>query len=98
MRRVTLAGSIGDLWRYNLEHPEKNLLSVDVMYQGSVEGMSGLTGAFTQALVAPQSVRNDYGVGWIPQGVMLSFPAHSRPVELRSRTPFSPFRWYNKAS
>ncbi len=50
------------------------MLSMDVMYQRSVEGMSGLAGAFTQAAVAPQSIRHDYGVEWITQGVMLALP------------------------
>ena len=90
-------GSIGDLWRYNLEHPEKNLLSVDVMYQGSVEGMSGLTGAFTQALVDPQSVRNDYGAGWILQGIMQSFPAPFKARLSAIGDALLSFRWYDKS-
>ena len=61
------------------------MLSLDVMYQRSVQGMSGLAGAFTQAAVAPQSIRHDYGLEWIT--LMLALPG---PIEAQlsgSRTP-----------
>ena len=90
-------GSVGDLWRYNIEHPEKNMLSLDVMYQRSVEGMSGLTGAFTQAAVAPQSIRHDYGVEWITQGVMLALPGPVKAQLSGIEDALLPFRWYNQS-
>jgi hypothetical protein len=90
-------GSIGDLWRYNLEHPEKNMLSPDVMYQRSVEGMSGLAGAFTQAAVAPQSIRHDYGAEWITQGVMLALPGPVKAQLSGIEDVLLPFRWYNQS-
>ncbi len=90
-------GSIGELWRYNMDHPEKNMLSTDVMYQRSVEGMSGLTGAFTQADVAPQSVRNDYGLGWIIQGVMLSLPGPMKSRLSGIEDALQPYRWYDQS-
>jgi hypothetical protein len=90
-------GSIEDLWRYNLDHPEKNMLSLDVMYQRSVEGMSGLTGAFTQASVAPQSIRNDYGVAWITQGVMLALPGPIKAQFSGIEDALLPFHWYDQS-
>ena len=90
-------GSIGELWRYNLEHPEKNMLSMDVMYQRSVEGMSGLAGAFTQAAVAPQSIRHDYGVEWITQGVMLALPGPIKAQLSGIQDALLPFRWYRQS-
>lgn len=90
-------GSIADLWRYNLEHPEQNMLSTDVMYQRSVEGMSGLTGAFTKADVDPQSGRNDYGLGWIVHGLVLSLPsALKHPLSSLDET-LEQYHWYDES-
>jgi hypothetical protein len=90
-------GSVVDLWRYNIEHPEKNMLSLDVMYQRTVEGMSGLAGAFTQAAVAPQSIRHDYGVEWITQGAMLALPGPVKAKLTGIADALLPFRWYNQS-
>jgi hypothetical protein len=90
-------GSIGELWQYNIDHPEKNMLSLDIMYQRSVEGMSGLAGAFTQAAAAPQSIRHDYGLEWITNGVMVALPG---PLKIRLSgigDALLPFRWYNQS-
>jgi hypothetical protein len=90
-------GSIGDLWRYNLDHPDQNMLSLDVMYQRTVEGMSGLTGAFTQAAVAPRSVRNDYGLGWLVHGMMLSLPWPLKKLLGGIENALLPFNWYDQS-
>jgi len=90
-------GSIGDLWRYNLEHPEKNMLSMDVMYQRTVEGMSGLTGAFTQASEAPQSVRNDYGAGWIMEGIVKALPGAVKARLNGVEETILSYNWYDQS-
>jgi hypothetical protein len=91
------SGSIADLWRYNLDHPEQNMLSTDIMYQRSVEGMSGLTGAFTKADVDPESVRNDYGLGWIVHGLVLSLPNPLKsPIGALEET-LEQYHWYDES-
>jgi hypothetical protein len=90
-------GSIAELWRFNMDHPEKNMLSTDIMYQRSVEGMSGLTGAFTKADVDPESVRNDYGLGWIVHGLVLSLPRpFKNPLEALEDN-LQQYHWYDES-
>jgi hypothetical protein len=58
-------GSLGDLFEFILEHPEKSVVSVEYNYRVGIEGMSGIAGAFTQYLSEPNSVHWDYGLSWL---------------------------------
>jgi hypothetical protein len=68
------SGGIRELWEYNLNHPERNMFATDVMYQRSVEGMSGLTGAFTAAEAEPERVSHEYGLSLIVEGLDQAMP------------------------
>lgn len=68
------SGGIRELWQYNLTHPERNMFATDVMYQRSVEGMSGLTGAFTAAEAEPDRVSHEYGLSLIIEGLDQAMP------------------------
>jgi hypothetical protein len=67
-------GGFAELLRYNLEHPERNMLATDVMYQQSVEGMSGLSGAFTRAEAEPEQVTHEFGLSLIIEGIDQAMP------------------------
>ena len=89
------SGGIRELWEYNLQHPERNMLSTDVMYQRSVEGMSGLTGAFTQAEAEPDRVRHEYGLSLIIDGVVQAMPGAMKEL-LSGLEDFARSNiWYN---
>lgn len=68
------SGGLSELLRYNLEHPDRNMLATDIMYQKSVEGMSGLTGAFTRAEATPELVTHEYGLSLIVEGLDQAMP------------------------
>jgi hypothetical protein len=68
------SGGIRELWEYNVNHPERNMFATDVMYQRSVEGMSGLTGAFTAAEAEPDKVSHEYGLSLIIEGLDQAMP------------------------
>jgi hypothetical protein len=68
-------GSIGDLVRFNLDHPETSLLSVQVIYRVGIEGMAGISGAMSDALDEPGIVRHDYGLSSAMGGLDQVLPA-----------------------
>ena len=59
--------------------------------------MSGLTGAFTKADVDPQSVRNDYGLGWIVHGLVLSLPNPLKHPLSSLDENLEQYRWYDES-
>jgi hypothetical protein len=69
-----IQGSLGDLVGYIVEHPEKSIISMEYNYRLGIEGMSGIAGAFTQAINNPASVHHDFGASWIINGGILSLP------------------------
>lgn len=71
-------GSVATLIRYNLDHPDENMLSLAVTYRRSVEGMSALAGAFSAAEAHPAAVKHDYGIRWAVGGVMLAMPGQMK--------------------
>ena len=68
-------GSISDLVRYNLDHPEKSLLSLEFTYRTSVEGMSGIAGAMGESIGNPAQVRRDYGAQSALDGMFQLLPS-----------------------
>jgi hypothetical protein len=73
------SGSLGDLMRYVMEHPEKSVLSLEFNYRFDIEGMSGVAGAFTQYISEPHSAQYDYGSAWILTGMTQWLPAFLKP-------------------
>lgn len=87
-------GSLSDLIGYIADHPERSLLSISYNYRVGIEGMSGIAGAFTQSLGAPDYVRHDYGVSSVLQAVVLTSPSIIKTY-LTGLTQLSDdFNWY----
>lgn len=87
-------GSFGSLISYLIEHPENSLLSLEFNYRFGIEGMSGITGAFTQYLWDPSSVHYDYGASWMIRGIIQWLPGflktYAYPLSLLSYS----LNWY----
>ena len=89
-------GSVGDLINYTLDHPETSLLSLQYTYRVSVEGMSGLAGAFSDALLQPDNVRNDYGLSAGIDGLAQMLPAPLKHGAQDLITSVESLYWYEK--
>jgi hypothetical protein len=87
-------GSLGDLIGYILANPEKSVLSIEYTYRMGVEGMSGITGAFTQYLSDPNSVHRDYGVSSVLAGVFLSMPGFLKTYAASLNDLSIDLNWY----
>ncbi len=68
-------GSIVDLIDYNLDHPDTSLLSLQYTYRVSIEGISGLAGAFSDALWSPGSIHRYYGIDVWSDGLVQMLPS-----------------------
>ena len=68
-------GSIENLISYNLNHPQTSLLSLHYTYRVSIEGISGLAGAFSDALWNPWIVHRYYGIDVWFDGLMQMLPS-----------------------
>jgi hypothetical protein len=90
-------GSIVELIQYNREHPETDLLAIGVTYQRSVEGMSGLAGAFTAAAAKPLSVRHDYGLAWVIEGGLQWLPGMLKARVKGLENDLLYFDWYHRS-
>lgn len=89
-------GSIGELISYNLDHPETSLLSVQYTYRVSIEGMSGVAGAFTEALTDPGQVQRDYGTSAGLDGLAQMLPAVAKDSIRDVITSVQSLYWYQK--
>jgi hypothetical protein len=89
-------GSIRDLVQYNLDHPEKSLLSLDITYRLGVEGMSGLAGALSEASEHPASVSRDYGAQAALDGIAQLLPSFLKQVVVEQIAAVEDWYWYKK--
>lgn len=89
-------GSIKDLIDYNLEHPEKSLLSLEYTYRVSVEGMSGIAGALSDAEEDPGQVRRDWGVSTGMDGIGQMLPAFVKHLFQEQMDTVQSWYWYKK--
>ena len=89
-------GSIKELVQYNLDHPEKSLLSIDITYRLGVEGMSGLAGAMSEASEHPGSVHRDYGAQVALDGISQLLPSFLKQVVLEQIEAIENWYWYKK--
>ena len=89
-------GSIGDLISYNLNHPETSLLSLQYTYRVSIEGISGLAGALSDALWSPGSVHRDYGVAVWSDGLVQMMPSVVKDQIKDLITVLQAAYWYKK--
>ena len=87
-------GSLGDLVSYILANPEKSVLSLQYTYRLGVEGMSGITGVFTQFLSNPNSVHFDYGASSVLSGIVLSMPGFLKTYAGALVDMSSSLNWY----
>lgn len=69
-----VSGSMEDLIEFALANPQKSILSIQYDYRVGIEGMSGISGAFTEYLSHPDMVRPDYGSSWMLKGLTQSLP------------------------
>ncbi|KAA6463113.1 hypothetical protein DYQ86_07235 [Acidobacteria bacterium AB60] len=89
-------GSIRDLIQYNLDHPEKSVLYLDVTYRLGVEGMSGLAGALSDAQADPVSVHRDYGIQIVLDGISQLLPSALKQVVSEQIEEIQDWYWYKK--
>jgi hypothetical protein len=89
-------GSIAELVRYNLDHPEKSLLSLDITYRVGVEGMSGLAGALSEARECPSLIHHDYGVQIALDGITQLLPSFIKTLVAGQMEDISNWYWYKK--
>jgi len=89
-------GSISDLVRYNLDHPEKSLLSLEFTYRTSVEGMSGIAGAMGESIGNPAQVRRDYGAQSALDGMFQLLPSALKQLFQEEIETVQNWYWYKK--
>lgn len=89
-------GSIKDLIQYNMNHPEKSLLSLDLTYRLGVEGMSGLAGAVSEAREKPSVVHRDYGVQIALDGIAQLLPSFLKQLVGEQIDTIEDWYWYKK--
>ncbi len=89
-------GSIKDLIQYNLDHPEKSLLSLELTYRVGVEGMSGLAGAISNAQENPSEVHRDYGVQSALDGISQLLPSFLKQLVSGPIEAVQDWYWYKK--
>ncbi len=89
-------GSVKDLIQYNLDHPEKSLLSLTFTYRVGVEGMSGLAGAMSEAAENPSQVHRDYGAEVALDGITQLLPAFLKQVVSNQIQVIQDWYWYKK--
>jgi hypothetical protein len=87
-------GSFGSLISYLIEHPENSLLSLEFNYRFGIEGMSGISGAFTQYLWDPNSVHYDFGASWLIQGTIQWLPGILKTYVSFLRNMSNNLNWY----
>jgi hypothetical protein len=91
-------GTLSDLVKYNLDHPETSLLSLQYTNRVSIEGMSGLAGAFTAALEDPRQVHRDYGLSITMNGIAQMLPSVIKEQLQEYLSTIDSFYWYRKAA
>jgi hypothetical protein len=91
-------GTLTDLVNYNLDHPETSLLSLQYTYRVSVEGMSGLAGAFTEALEDPRQVHRDYGLSVSMDGIVQILPSFIKEQLRETISTVDSLYWYRKTA
>jgi hypothetical protein len=89
-------GSAKDLIQYNLNHPEKSLLSLDLTYRLGVEGMSGLAGAISDAEQNPSLVHRDYGIQSALDGISQILPSFLKQLVSGQIEAIQDWYWYKK--
>lgn len=89
-------GSIKDLIQYNLNHPERSLLSLDITYRLGVEGMSGLAGAMSETSENPSVVHRDYGVQIALDGISQLLPSVLKQLAGEQIETIENWYWYKK--
>jgi len=89
-------GSMSDLVRYNLDHPEKSLLSLQFTYRVGVEGMSGVSGAISEAKENPSEVRRDYGAQAALDGMFQLLPSALKQPFEEEIEAVQDWYWYKK--
>ena len=91
-------GTFSDLVKYNLDHPETSLLSLQYTNRVSIEGMSGLAGAFTAALENPGQTDRDYGLSITMNGIAQMLPSVIKAQLQDYLVTIDAFYWYKKAA
>jgi hypothetical protein len=89
-------GSLRDLINYNLDHPEKSLLSIEYTYRVNIEGMSGIAGAISEAIEYPGKVQPDFGVSTGMDGIAQILPAFVKQIFHDEMETVTSWYWYQK--
>lgn len=89
-------GSISDLIEFSLNNPTATQLSLTFTYRNSIEGMSGVSGAFTQFLNAPDTVHHDYGLYAVLRGLFQIFPSSIKEKMQGFSDFIADLYWYHK--
>jgi hypothetical protein len=89
-------GSAKDLIQYNLDHPEKSLLSLTFTYRTGVEGMSGLAGAISESISNPSEVHRDYGAQVALDGISQLLPSFLKQLVSDQIVEIQDWYWYKK--
>lgn len=88
-------GSLALVENYILAHPDKSLLSISMNYRIEVEGMSGLSGAFTHYLHEQSAVSYDLGAYWTAKGALQWIPGFAKPYLSGITDYIDGLNWYS---
>lgn len=93
-----MQGSPVDILSYILEHPDAGVLTLAYNYTSGIEGMSGLSGAFTEMIRSGRvGFPSDYGLVMIIGGFFQTIPGFFKESLFFLIEPITSLYWYKSS-